>query len=178
MVKSEVTDAEITEMLEEEAPDSCPTDWHPIYRKWSWRLGPGTPLITSVVVVVPTGVLNKKTEFNIRVHPDCDKLTISVTWPKQLADPAKLHTWMDKEYSEFHPRVYQFAESLYKIRSHKSDGLTTTTHIKLDHKVVRSIKDIHRFGFNGDTTNIVYLDLEEDKKDDYIDEDVDEVVML
>ena len=58
--------------------------WNPIHILWTWSEGPGHPEVCSLVIVLPSGIVNNKSTFNARVSPLCETLELSATYPDEI----------------------------------------------------------------------------------------------
>lgn len=132
----------------------------------------------SVVIVLPTGVRNNMDNFKVQVSNCCRRLVVSMEWPPEVTDTMKLHKWMGKDLVSYHPRLLAYEECLRTRREKISETVCSVASINLPCKVLRSLDMNKRFTFMESTTQLMYVDLEADKRSDYRDEDSNEVIVL
>ena len=173
-------DEESKEKGEKKTIEMRPKKWHPIHLLWEWSEGPGEPQIVSILFVLPTGVNNSKVKVAYQVNTTYNGLTIRVTWPEEIINTKEIHKWVAvKKNVPYHPRQLMFERALSEFRAHASESITTTTTIPLPFKVLSKIKEQRRLEFKNKTTSVVYIDLEADKRSDYMDaEEEDKIVIL
>ena len=153
--------------------------WIPIYIQWDWNEGPGTPQISSLVIVLPSGVQNSKAQFSFQVNCNSRGLSITGDWPKELTICEKVHSWLgENDNKSYRSCLIGFKMVLAKWQSFSMDTIEMHCVIPLSFKVLKKIKMIQRCWWKNSSTSVVYIDLKEDERSDYIQDNDDTVVIL
>ena len=74
----------------------------PNFLMWDWQEKEGDPYVCSVVVNLPSGVVNNNDNFSVLVSENCLYLEMEMKWPNCLGDTAELHKWL-KDVPIYHP---------------------------------------------------------------------------
>ena len=153
--------------------------WYPIHLLWEWSEGPGEPQIVSLVVSLPSGVKNNKGSFSLWVNNQCMGLTICATWPNEIINTKEVHKWViEGKRVLYHPRLMMFEKALSVYRAHQSESITSTATIPLPFKVLKKIRMSKRLGFNDSIALFIYVNMEADKRSDYIEDNDDTIEIL
>ena len=71
-----------------------------------------------------------------------------------------------------------FEHALSECMSHQTESIHSTTTISFPFKVLSKIKNQRRLGFKDKATYVVYLDLEADKKSDYLNAEEENKIVI
>ena len=106
--------------------------WNLIHILWTWSEGPGHQEVCSLVIVLPSRIVNDKSTFNARVSPVCETLEISATYPDEILSAQNLHKWMDQtERYTWHPGIISYKKALAQNQDHITDYIIVTSNIVL-----------------------------------------------
>ena len=76
--------------------------WMPNAMVWDWQEREGDQQMCSVVIDLPSGVVNDNKNFTVAVTDDCRKLDVEMTWPSFLVNTVNVHEWL-KNPQDCHP---------------------------------------------------------------------------
>ena len=77
--------------------------WMPNMLIWEWQENEGAPLICSIVINLPSGVLNNNLNFSVAVSENCLGLDVEMTWPSFLMNIMEIHKWAKSKLPCYHP---------------------------------------------------------------------------
>ena len=154
------------EILDENPNDSdigkCQKKWMPNFLIWEWQEKEGDAMRCSIVINLPSGVINNNNNFSVAVTSNCQGLELEMTWPDFLVNTHMIHKWI-QNILEYHPRLKGCKIFLSKHRPHITDQIKSKATILLPFKVLKKIEKCCRFNNEKTKTSFVYLDLVADQ---------------
>ena len=149
-----------------------------MYSLFDWKEGQGMPHIISLAISCPRGVANAQESFSAEVADCCTKLRVKTEWPIELATAERIHCWVPKlQRVAFHPRMLSCENFLSTLRTRYGETIKVECDLPLPFKVLKKIKQIKRNEYSKTGSSYLYIDLEEEKRSNYMDDDGGDVVV-
>lgn len=135
--------------------------WKPLYLLGSWKDPASKDNIVSVALLLPTGVGELFTDFELSIENE-NQLLIGVAWPSIIAETETLHRkWIQgdgvEKITNYHPRIMAFANFIERFQ--QKEGVKIMSSAKIDLPTPVKPDFVKYFlGFKCSNALVLYID--------------------